>query len=149
MIKRFLKKKFKGKAVDDSQLRKYKIQEILGAYVIYLYLELPKIEKESEGISPPSYFDSKYWLGIKPKNVKALVPFQLLSGIGAISWVYDIRKNPPESGILKEKIFKEPMYEILITTFLIGIIMCPLSLKQKTLQPKKQRKKLYYQLLDY
>ena len=77
---------------------------------------------------------------MKSKNVKALVPFQLLSGIGAISWVYDIRKNPPKSGILKEKIFKEPMYEILITTFLIGSIMWPLSLKQKNITTQKPKK---------
>jgi len=78
---------------------------------------------------------------MKSKNVKALVPFQLLSGIGAISWVYDIRKNPPKSGILKEKIFKEPVYEILITTFLIGSIMWPLSLKQKNITTQKTKKK--------
>jgi hypothetical protein len=68
MIKSFFKKKLKvitkitSKATNDSQLKKYRIQEILGAGVVYLYLQLPKIEEESEGTAPSSYFDSKYWL---------------------------------------------------------------------------------------
>ena len=119
-------------------IKKYMINELAGITVLAVYYYIFNI-KENQ-----TYFDSKYWLGISPNLIMALIPFQILAGIGAIIWYKSIRDNPPNIGLLNYRILNNPMYDILVFFFLFGSILWPLSLLQhKLIEQKTISKSLF------
>ena len=61
--------------------------------VLFSYYQV--FSPESEG-----YTKSRYWLGIKEDNVKAIVPLQVAAGIGFVVFLVAIINEPPQKGIL-------------------------------------------------
>ena len=104
----------------NNFLERYRIPEILGGLILISYY----IKFKDSG----SYTTSKYWYGIKPNIVKFIIPIQLLSAIGGLYWVYQIRKNKPNSGLLTYKLFGESVSEILITVFTLASLLWPWTL---------------------
>lgn len=101
-------------------LERYHIPEIFGVLILISYYIKFK--------GSDSYTTSKYWYGIKPNIVKFIIPIQLLSVIGGLYWVYQIRKNKPISGLLTYKLFGESASEILITIFTVASLIWPWTL---------------------
>ena len=112
-------------------IKKFMINEMLGITVLVLYFYVFSI-KENQ-----SYFKSKYWLGVSPKNIKVLIPLQILAGMGILIWYKHIRNTPPNKGILSYTVLNNPMHDILVFFFLFGSILWPLSLLQNQLIEKK------------
>jgi len=94
-----------------SRLRKYKVNEFLGAFVLFSYY----YNFRGKG----SYFESSYWKGIQRRNINMIASLQILAAVSAVYWSKWVRGDQrPTEGILTYKVANEPMSEILMSTFI-------------------------------
>ena len=61
--------------------------------VLFSYYQV--FASESEG-----YIRSRYWLGIREDNVRAIVPLQIAAAIGFVVFLIAVINEPPQKGIL-------------------------------------------------
>ncbi len=113
-------------------IQKYRLNEIaFFVLILTVYYVFNKKENKS------SYITSKYWLGLSPEIVKKISLLQIIGYIGGGYWYFNIKKTPPNNGVLNYTVFNNKIYDILVLLFLIGYIAWTFCLLQPNLIEKK------------